>query len=579
MNCQEVNFILDARAPEELGPSERQSVELHFTSCPGCRDAWAAYRELAAQPIPKTPPDLRLRIATALAARAPAETRWPRRSLFLGGMLVVGASVAAGIAMQVAERTPEITRRIDEPAPAAAEPVPAGAELAPTARLPVAANRANDLASAGGAALPSDAATSPARLALDPHSIVVLAVPDPAADAVATAEFAKCHEQVLQQLRAVRGLNVIAGERVAAFERFNLLPEEIARELGAGTTLVLKIMGHQPSCSATWFDTQTGAEQEPGVRAFRAFDGDGQPDDGWKSFAAKVAGLTRDAALKDTSTLIAEAQATVLNTALSDADRASALFDLRQPPTWGLEGYDDAVVVAAAQIATTSRDAQAREAAWRGVRGVDHSHLTQPLLHSLANDPDEDVRREAAFALAYLVDEPGVRDALARAAAEDPSQHPAARCCLPAVREAAQRSLLSEQELVELTLETLMNDALTDQERLRPMMESADGRGVPASLGDEAARAVFDIGRRSEDSGVRARAWWSLGRAGPNPEFARALLADLTTHVEENVRGAAAAGLAQYTDDPAVWTGLERAMAEDVSQNVRRRAREALNGR
>ncbi len=573
MNCQEVNFILDARAPEELGPTERQAVELHFTSCQGCRDAWAAYRELASQPIPKTPPDLRLRIATALAARAPAETRWPRRSLLLGSVLAVGAAVAAGVALQVAQRTPEIARRIDEPAPAAAPALPVAAKEAPAAGAPVAGNQAA-IASADGAALPSNTATNPAVLALDPHSIVVVAEPDPAADPQATAEFARCHEQVLEQLRAVQGLNVIAGARVSVFDRFSLLPEEIARELGAGTALVLKIMGHQPSCSATWFDTQTGAEQEPGVRAF---DGDRQTD-GWKSFAAKVAELTRDATLKDTSTLIADAQATVLNTALSDADRASALFNLRQPPTWGLEGYDDAVVAAAAQIAMTSRDAQARERAWVGLRGVADPYLTQPLIHSLANDADEDVRRAAAFALAYLVGEPGVRDALARAAAADPSQHRADSCCTPTVREAAERSLLSEQELVDLTLETLMNDSLTDQDRLRPIIESVDGRGVPVSLSDEAARAVFDIGRLSEDSGVRARAWWSLGRAGPRPEFGQALLADLTNHPEENVRGAAAARLVYYTDDPVVRTGLERAMAEDASQNVRRRARTALNG-
>jgi hypothetical protein len=146
------------------------------------------------------------------------------------------------------------------------------------------------------------------------------------------------------------------------------------------------------------------------------------------------------------------------------------------------------------------------------------------------------------------------------------------------VREAAERALLSEEELRDLALETLMNEALTDQERLRPIVESVDGRGEPVSLNEEAARAIFDMGRRSEDSVLRSQAWYSLRRAEPNPEFAQALLADLKSHPEENVRGTAAAGLAQYTDDPAVRTSLERAMAEDASQNVRRRAREVLNG-
>jgi hypothetical protein len=575
MNCQEVNFMLDVHAPEDLRPGERQTVELHFASCQACRDAWAAYREIAAQPIPKMPQDLRLRIAVALAARAPAETRWPRRSLLLGGVLAVGAAVAAGIAMQVAERAPAITR-IDEPTPAAAPSLPA--DLAPPAGAPVAENGAAAIAGADAAALPSDTATNPATLALDPHSIVVFAERDPAASPRANTEFAKCHEQVLAQLRAVQGLNVIAGERVAAFDPFNLPLEEIARELGAGTALLLRIMSHQPSCSATQIDTQTGAESL-GIMVF--VDSEQNPD-GWKFFAARIAEAIRDAAFKDRTTVIAEAQATVLNVALSDAERASALGKLPygppDGPTSSPVASDDAVVAAATQIAMSSRDARARAVAWVGLRGIDDPDLIQPLLYSLANDADENVRRAAAFALAYFVDEPGVRDGLARAAAEDPSQDRAGSCCTPTVREAAERSLLSEQELHELALKTVMNEALTDQERLRPITSSPDGRGLRVPLNDEAARAIFDMGRRSEDAGLRSQAWWSIARAGAHPEFAQVLLADLTSHPEENVRGAAAAGLADYTDDPVVRTGLERAMAEDASQNVRREARAALGG-
>ena len=574
MNCQEVNFIVDARAPEELSSAERQTVELHLVSCQACRDAWAAYRELAAEQPPKMPRDLRLRIAAALAARAPAETRWPRRSLLLGGVLLVGAAVAAGLALHVVDRGPGLARRADEAAPAAAPALPAAGVPAPVAGAPVSGSGAGDIASADGAAVPSGAATDRAALALDPHSLVVVAVPDGAAGPRAAAEFAQCHEQVLQRLRALDGLNVIADERVSAFDAFNLSPEEIARELGAATVLVVSVMNHEPSCSATQLDAQTGAARA-GILVFVG--PEGQPD-GWKSFAARVAESVRDATFKDTSTVVAEAQATVLNTALSDGERASALFKLRQGPGGSLAAYDSGIVAAAAQIATTSRDAGAREVAWVGLRGVGDPSLLQPLLHSLATDPAENARRAAALALAYFVDEPGVRDALVRAAAEDPSDHRTGPCCILTVREAATRALLSEQELRDLALATVMNTALTDQERLRPITSSVDGRGFPVPLNDEAARAIFDMGRRSEDPIFRSQAWYSLRRGSPNPAFAQVLLEDLARHPEENVRGAAAAVLARYTDDPSVRTGLERAIAEDASQNVRGNARTALDG-
>ena len=109
-------------------------------------------------------------------------------------------------------------------------------------------------------------------------------------------------------------------------------------------------------------------------------------------------------------------------------------------------------------------------------------------------------------------------------------------------------------------------------------MSSPDGRGLPVPLTNEAARAVFEIGRRTEDFVLRSRAWYVLGRTSPDAEFARAWIDDLERHPDENVRGAAAAGLAQHSGDAAVRAALERASVEDASQNVRRRALAALQG-
>jgi hypothetical protein len=572
MNCLEINRLLDAQAFERMSASDQQTVELHFRHCETCRDAWATYREMAGEVPPETPVELRARVAAAIAERAPTEAHRLRRSLLFGGVLAVGAAVAAGIALQIAERTSSgLARHGEEPAPAAAPALPGASDAAPSTGA-LAIDAGLDEADDHSVATRNDAPPNPAEFALDAHSIVVVNVPDPAADARATAEFADCREQVLQQLRAVDGLNVIADQRVTAFASTSLQPEEIARALGAGTVLVLKIMNHQASCSATQLDTKTGDERS-GLMVF--VDSKRRPDE-WTRFAATVAESVRDAAIKDSLTVLSDAEATVLNTALSDAERVAALSKLRGPGQRSLIAEGSTVVVAAAQIAMASHDAGARASAWVGLRGVRDPYLVQPLLYSLANDAEEDVRRAAAFDLAYFVDEPSVRDALERAAAEDPSGVRPGQCCTPTVREAARRSLLSDQELRDLAITTVLNDTLTDRERLQPLVSSPDGRALPVQLTEEAARAVLDLGKSSQDADFRARAWWTLVRASPQPAFAQAFLDDLAHHPEDNVRGAAAAGLAQYADDPAVRAALERAASEDRSHGVRQRASDAL---
>jgi hypothetical protein len=82
-----------------------------------------------------------------------------------------------------------------------------------------------------------------------------------------------------REVSGVDGLNVIAGQRVAPYAGSDLRPEEIARQLGAGSVLVLSIadqamldqsvtvragMGLTSrigSCRALQLDAQTGAER------------------------------------------------------------------------------------------------------------------------------------------------------------------------------------------------------------------------------------------------------------------------------------------------------------------------------
>jgi HEAT repeat protein len=338
------------------------------------------------------------------------------------------------------------------------------------------------------------------------------------------------------------------------------------------------------SCYGELIDVQTSS-----VRT-----GVGHPADGTaeksREFAWDVARVVRDAIFEDRSAAITRAQTTVLNAAAGDIRRVGALTTLRGGRRYGersnpdeLQGmlpepipgaFTEDVIAAAANIGAASPDARVRSYAWRHLRGVRDPNLTQTLLHSLVSDGDADVRCQAALALGYLVDEPGVRTALMRATVEDPSTEPPSLGCILSVRAAAQRALRSDDELRTASLRTVLDTTLSSASRLAPLHESVDGRGLPTVLDETAAHAVFEIGRDSADARIRARAWESLGRAAL-PAFTPTLLEDLARHAADDVRAAAAAALEPYAEEAQVRAALEQARV-DPSLVVRRAAQLAL---
>src|SRR5690606_11629784 len=118
---------------------------------------------------------------------------------------------------------------------------------------------------------------------------------------------------------------------------------------------------------------------------------------------------------------------------------------------------------------------------WRAVHGVDNPYLIEPLIDSLAYDSADHIRRQAAASLRTFVAEPRVKAALAQAQASDPSE---------IVREAAQRALLTDEEVDQRALQKLLDETLPAEERLiaTSILEGRRAREVP--LTQEAARAV-----------------------------------------------------------------------------------------
>jgi HEAT repeat protein len=603
MNCAEVDQLLASRGSDALTPKRQRAVDEHLASCRDCRDAWAAYRRLMAEPVPVTPRELRHRVVGALLAARQAKPSQaePRaaRPLRLGVAiaLLAGAAAASTWVYRVfeEERAGSSVVVDGDRAPTAA-PSP-GAEAAP---VPLA--RRPSAAPPNGGAEGPNAAPAAETHPLDAYSVVVLAMPSPAISQEAAGYFEQCHDEALRELRTVDGLNVIAGAQVSPYGDSRRPPEDIGRELGAASVLVLSTasataieqMPSPPiqlalgsgiySCDADLIDVPTsdGRVIAGGGGTWTA--------DRPRRFAADVARGVRDALFEDGSASIARAQTTVLNAAAGDGRRAGALSALRRgrlyaerlnpDETQGMApepipgAFTEAVVAAAATIGAASPDAGVREGAWRYLRGVRDPTLTQALVHSLASDGDARVRCQAALALGYLVDEPGVRSALLRATVEDPSTEPPARGCILSVRAAAQRALQSDDELRTASLRTVLDATLPSASRLAPLHQSIDGRGLPTVLDETAANAVFEIGRDSADARIRAVAWESLG-SSVLPGFTPTLLEDLARHAAESVRAAAAAALKPYAEEMQVRAALEQARV-DPSLVVRRAAQLAL---
>ena len=564
MNHERVHLLLDTKSAAELTAAERLAVDQHLASCSECREIWEAYDELAGLRIPATPPYLRVRIATALAARATARSR-ARWGLLIGAVLLAGAAVAFSVL--------RLTNGSPDPAP---EPVPTFEEAAPAVEPAVPpeppAPSDEPVPSSPEPAEPS-AASDTLTYPLDPFSVLVVSLNDPAADEETAAALGVCHDAVVEQLRRVVGLNVIAGERLKPFSGSNSPEIQIARELAAGSVLILRSMMRQPSCSVLRFNVETGGSPEAVISMTGTLPGGSMPN-----LPENVAGEAREALLEDAATLEAEARATILNTALRDNQRAGALFRLRigSPPP----GFDTATLAAALQIGTSSRDMYARAAAWRALQGVTDLSIVQPLLHSLANDAADEVRSAAALTLGSFVDRPEVRDALTQAAAEVPAEAPKVSIygefTVRTVRLAARLALRAGDEPNEAVRKTVLDESLTPQERLVLVPPASPSPRRLDELGDEAVRAVFALGSSSDDHDVRSRAWSLLGYVRET-DFVPTLLEDLTRHPAESIRAAAATGLTQHRDDPDIRAALDRALA-DPSPRVQRAARNALDG-
>jgi hypothetical protein len=284
----------------------------------------------------------------------------------------------------------------------------------------------------------------------------------------------------------------------------------------------------------------------------------------------------RDALLIDSKTEFDQAKAAILNTTLTDRERVAALQKIAnslreqgQKMNAMSELFDKDVVAAMVWLGTKSPYVDVRSTAW-GVSSyfeIDDPVLVQALLLSLAGDPVDEVRFQAALTLNRHLDKPGVLAGLQRAAAEDPDGEPKDDCCIPTVREAAQRASIASKDFRQWARATLFDESLPARSRLAHVT-GGNPNGL-AQSDPEAARVVFDIGRHEQNPRVRAMAWDSLRGAPPNEAFVPVLIGDLTGHPDKDVRALAAQVLERYAGNSDVHAAFEQAL-NDQSIEVRR---------
>lgn len=551
MNCQEINLLLDTESPEDLGIERKLAVDRHLESCNACHEAWAAYREASVLQVPRTPKGLHSRI---MAAVAPTNKYSIQRSVIVGGVLAVGAALAAVVAYQFGGSGVEADRHVGVQSPVEA-PALAPHEPERVSTIPV-----KEAESADDSANSTNGRT---EHALDPNTIVIALIQHPELEPRRKELLVRFQEEILRQLRLVPGLNVVQASVVASFQQSGIPEEEIARNLGAGHLVVLSTTsGPSASFTVTPVDMMTGAVTGK-MGGSRPFDAKWPTE--LESEATRVAAFVKEGLTSFTpaqrQAAVADARAIVLNAALPVSDRVMALGQLQRDP----DAWSNDLVVAAVELATSGREW--RVSIWRAIHGIDNPYLIDPLIDSLKYDTAEHVRRQAAASLHTFVAEPRVKAALAQSQAGDPSGD---------VRKAAQTALSTDEEVVQLAMQNLFDETLPDRERLMAMIifEVRNNRSAP--LTKEAARAVFDIGANATDPGVRGSAWSRLGRSNvDDPTFASVLLYDLANYPDDEVRSMAAYALAQYTGDSEVRAALVEAES-DASFLVRYAARKVL---
>jgi len=271
--------------------------------------------------------------------------------------------------------------------------------------------------------------------------------------------------------------------------------------------------------------------------------------------------------------LIAELDSRARNRASSANERYRALMELDQIAKWGDDANLGRILVDGAMaLAAETQDPELQVSIWRMLRGTSDERLIQPLSDAMLYHTDERVRLEAATTLEEYADNSVARAMLEVAGLSDTAA---------SVRTYARWAALDDASRRQHVISTLLNEQLTDDERLAVLESEAyttgSGRdiGLDAAIDGSVTAALTGLIQRIDAVNGRRTL---LGRLGAldAPSLAPVVVERLAYDADEIVRSTAAAVLGRYVEEPGVRAALERAAASDSSGGVRQAAARAL---
>lgn len=282
----------------------------------------------------------------------------------------------------------------------------------------------------------------------------------------------------------------------------------------------------------------------------------------------------------DRQQVLAEARTTFLNTNLSDTERLDALSILTPPRSGGpTRPYHDpislrgAVAIAAVQLAGSAADPEVRAAIWHTMASVDDPESVQPLLHALQYDDAERVRVAAARALRYILDTPGVRDALEDALAYDSSQR---------VRLEIQDVLQSDADRDASLIAVALDTTAKEYDRVRALARLRHDEFLdPMPLSDDVIVSMIALAETSRSASIRRRVWFYLGDffGDEGTYLIDSMLEALGREPDESVRENLVGALGRHLEHAGVRGALEHIATDDESPLLRKSARESLDSR
>jgi hypothetical protein len=385
------------------------------------------------------------------------------------------------------------------------------------------------------------------------------------------------HAALLAQLGAMPGLTLVEGvaEPAAAagsqVYRFMMIGSE-GKQQGDVVVVVAQNAVESPdggvSGSLMISNQARVATQCPGGMAAVT---EGMPCTDADSVASSLLDFLRARALPPDPSHGSRLQARLVNPAADPFDRLKALSDLLGQGTDRANSrkvsVDATTIRGAIDLAATAASPEVRAQVWHNLRNARRPELIDPMVASMRNDPDGQVRLEAVATLsADFAADAGVRSALASTARDD---------ARPLVRALAQRTLSGEATWKQYVMDSLQDTSRTTEGRIEALLYQlyepspagiSVGKGRTFLDADviHAASDVLPLAANlpAMNKGVLRHLLLDLAQVR-DPSVPELVLALLKASSDETLGAGVVATLAGMSDAPGVRAVLEKLRSAD----------------